>query len=173
MTIRPLSLSTQLIKISSISTIYQILNLNFNSNKCRCLTKDIITRCHGHRTRATVFPIVWAGPKDLIHHRLETSIIFSSTIRTIVTISIKVKHYFNQRHRKYQQHKVVSNSNSQCSQHSFIKPRSETLEWAVTSLNHLNSFHHAIIIDNIMQLLTLLSTVSLSKYNRWTSITTT
>ena len=168
MTGRLLSQSNHLTKISVSRTFYLSNNHKY-SNRCRRLTKDIITRCPGRRTRGAVSPIVRAGLKDLIHLRLQTSIIFSNTIRTIVTISIKVRKYYSKGYRKYQQHKVDSNSNNKCSQHSYIKHRSETLEWAATSLHHLNSFHHAVTIDNIKQLLTHLNNVSHFNYSKWTS----
>ena len=172
MTNLPLLRSTQLTKISISSTFYQIHSHDYSS-RCRDLTRDIITQCPSRRIREIVFLRVRAGPKDLILHRLQTSIIFNNTIRTIVTISIKVRNYFSKDYRKYQQHKAVSNSNNKCSRHSYTKHRSKTLEWLITSLHHLNSFHRAITIDNIKQLLTLLSTVSHFKFNKWTSIITT
>ena len=172
MTTRPLWRNTQIIEISTSSTLIQIHNHNFSSSTWIRL-RDIVLRRTSFRIRETVFPRVRAGPKDLIPHRLQTSIIFNNTIRTIVTISIKVRNYFSKDYRKYQQHKAVSNSNNKCSRHSYTKHRSKTLEWLITSLHHLNSFHHAITIVNIKQLRTLLSTDIHFKYNKWTLIITT
>ena len=169
MTIRPLWRNTQITKISTSSTFIHNNKHNSSSNsRCRRL-HDITSRRTSFRIRATVFPRVRAGPKDLIHRRLQTTIIFNNTIGTIVTISIKVRKIISRDYRKYHLHKVDSNSNSKCSRRTSTKHRSKTLEWAITSLHHLNSFHHAVTINNIKQLLTHLNNVSHFNYSRWTS----